>query len=286
MELALGTVQFGMAYGIAGRGSPVPESEVREILETACAAGIRLLDTAASYGDIEARLVRLCSGMPFQVISKIPALDRMSAGISAAELASDAAARSRDRLGGMLAGMLFHRAEDLLCDEGPGIWESVRRVLGSDVRLGVSCYAPEEACAIRARLPLSIAQLPGNALDQRIGNDDVIAQLERVELYVRSVFLQGLLLMPLEEAIRKVPAAAMPLRAWQRWCRSSGMSPLEGALAVAKSLSPVKYLIIGVDSVRQLDQIVSAWRSTTPATVAELACADPNVFDPRRWSVP
>ena len=62
MKLALGTVQFGLAYGITGRGAVVPEQEVREILVAAADQGVSVLDTAVAYGDIEPRLAGLCAG--------------------------------------------------------------------------------------------------------------------------------------------------------------------------------------------------------------------------------
>ena len=74
VELALGTVQFGLTYGVAGRGEPVPEREIKDILALAWRAGVRTLDTASAYGDIEERLGGLMRDRAFKVTSKIPAL--------------------------------------------------------------------------------------------------------------------------------------------------------------------------------------------------------------------
>ena len=83
-RLALGTVQFGLAYGLAGNAAPMSDADAREVLVAASAAGIDRLDTAAAYGDIEQRLGRLVGDLPFGVVSEFPALP---AGMSAAELA-------------------------------------------------------------------------------------------------------------------------------------------------------------------------------------------------------
>lgn len=286
MELALGTVQFGLAYGIAGRNELVPESEVREILEYASGAGIRLLDTAPGYGDIEVRLRRLCEGLGFKCVSKIPAIDPLFAPADAMRFVVDTISRSQDRLGEMLDTVLFHRPADLAGAAGGDIWEAASSAAAkTGVRLGISSYAPEEISALQARYAVRVVQAPGNAFDQRIHSAVRSDQIGKAELHLRSVFLQGLLLMPYELAVRKVPAAAEPLAAWHAWCAERGFSPLVGALGTAKANTRVRCVIVGVDSVAQLKAIVSAWNDARPMTDAALACTNPNVIDPRCWKV-
>lgn len=284
MELALGTVQFGLPYGIAGRGEPVPESEVRAILEEASYRGIRLLDTAASYGDIETRLRDLCGGLEFRCISKIPAVELEAVSLDAGRFAVEAFRRTQDRLGGMLESVLFHRATDLVGAKGREIWDTVCDIANeSGIRLGVSCYAPEEIGAIQSQFPIEVAQVPGSAFDQRLRSAAQASGFGSIELHLRSVFLQGLLLMPYEAAIRRLPAATKPLLAWHAWCADRGFTPLVGALAIAKGTFGVKYVIVGVDSLTQLKAIISAWDSA-PAVVDEtFASADLELIDPRRW---
>lgn len=284
MELALGTVQFGLPYGVAGRTEPVTEAEVRAILEHASFSGIRLLDTAVSYGDIEERLPRLCSGLNFGVVSKIPAMKAHAAVTGQAQFAVDAIRRSQDRLGGMLEAMLFHRTDELLAEGGDDVWDATCSFANdAGLRLGVSCYGPEEVRSIQARFAVLIAQVPANAFDQRLHASAMSTDLKHVELHMRSVFLQGLLLMPYEEAIRKVPAAAKPMAMWRTWCKNRGFSPLVGALAIAKGIPGVKYVVVGVDSVVQLKEIVSAWHGAPVVVDAAVACSDPELIDPRRW---
>ena len=100
MEPAPGTVPFGLQYGIAGRGSAVPADEARIILRRAHDLGIRVLDTAAAYGDIEERLRDLMDGLDFRVLSKLPPRPESVVGASAtARWAGEQVRRSRERLG-------------------------------------------------------------------------------------------------------------------------------------------------------------------------------------------
>ncbi len=150
-ELALGTVQLGLPYGIAGRGVRVSDDEARSILAAAHERGVRMLDTAAAYGDIEERLVGLFPpGRAFEVTSKIAPLPQEYTKVGADEraLAAHVVAcidRSAQRLQGHLKTLLFHRAEDLDSPAGGMIWKAAHertRALG--VRLGVSLYEPDD----------------------------------------------------------------------------------------------------------------------------------------------
>lgn len=282
MELGLGTVQFGLAYGVAGRSSPVPEREVRDILACAAERGVRLLDTAPAYGDVEARLSALMRPGTFQVVSKI---QPMPPGLTPSALqawAREEVARSLQRIGpAAVRALLFHRSDDLLAPQGEALWEACARAAGAHgIALGVSCYAPESLTLLQARFPIGIAQLPGNALDQRLAQRPPPA----AEVHLRSVFLQGLLLMDEDRARARLPAAANALRRWHAWCEVQGLAPLEAALGCVKANGAASVCLVGADSLRQFQATADAWDRATPRCEAALQETDPLIIDPRTWT--
>ena len=284
MELVLGTVQFGLRYGAAGRGEPVPELEVRQILRRAAELGVRLLDTAAAYGDIEERLSRLIGDLPLRVVSKFPPL---ASGIQPTGLASWMEAQWRcrlERLGDRLAAVLFHRADDLLGPSADGLWSALedwRGRSGSGVAIGASVYRVAELRALQARFPIDIVQAPGNALDQSLTS--LPAQEAPASLHVRSAFLQGLLLMSERAASHRVPAAASALTRWHQWCQRHDLEPLEAALSFVKAIPGATHCVVGVDRLEQLESIAAAWDRARPVAAPELATEDADVIDPRIW---
>jgi aryl-alcohol dehydrogenase-like predicted oxidoreductase len=285
MQLALGTVQFGIAYGIAGRGEPVPEAEVRAILEDAAAQGVTMLDTAAAYGDIEPRLARLAAGLPLRIVSKIPALNESMDPAAAAQAALTAARQSHQRLGPALCGLMMHRAQDLQGARGEAVWGALAPWARNEgIVLGASCYAPAEAASLAAKPGIALCQLPGNALDQRIAQPYRAEALRGVEVHLRSAFLQGLLLMPRSQASSSLPTAAAALARWHAWADKRGLSPLEAALSVVKSFSVVSSVVVGVDSLYQWRAIAVAWRSTRAVAAPELATNKIRIIDPRHWA--
>jgi hypothetical protein len=284
MQLALGTVQFGLAYGIVGRGEAVPEKEVRAILEDAVARGTRTLDTAAGYGDIEIRLGILCADLPVKIVSKFPAIPDELTPDQAAAFALESARRSRERLGGALRGLMAHRAQDLLGDRGNAVWPALERWARSEgITLGASCYSPEEAADLIRLRAIGMAQLPGNTLDQRIACAGVPLTLQGCEIHLRSAFLQGLLLMPLQRGAECLPSAADALRRWHAWTARKGLKPIEAALGIVKSFACVSTVVVGTDSLEQWRAISEAWESTSAISAPELATDEASVIDPRLW---
>lgn len=281
IELALGTVQFGLKYGVAGRGEPIPDSEIRQILERAWMLGIRTLDTASAYGDIETRLHALIGDYPFSVVSKIASIPRGLGEKATEDFVAQAIQKTRARLGERVTALLFHCAEDLLGDQGELIWKTATDALDqTTIRLGVSCYSPMEVLALSARYSIHIVQLPGNALDQRLNAVEVPTT---IELHLRSIFLQGLLLLSLEEVRKKRPQAIEPLLGWKKWCNQHGLDSLRACLSVVKSLSNIRYCVVGIDRLAHLDEIAEAWSSTSAIEAPELAINQLDIIDPRRW---
>ena len=117
-KLILGTVQFGLNYGIANSEGKPDLSKVRSILRRAVDHGIRVLDTAAAYGDSETVIGTLLGEDPalkrhFQVVSKIPPLPKDASPEQLRSFIGNSVDTSLRRLGlDSLYGILFHREED------------------------------------------------------------------------------------------------------------------------------------------------------------------------------
>ncbi|MDF1827352.1 MAG: aldo/keto reductase [Legionellaceae bacterium] len=285
IELALGTAQFGMKYGIVGRGEVVPINEVQQILAKAWELGLRTIDTAPVYGEIEAHLAPLLDDYAYRVVSKISALPESVDLKRVEHIVSESIQKTRDRLGDSLTTLLFHHADDLLGKSGDLIWKTATRLIeGSDIQLGVSCYSPEELLELRHRFNVNVAQLPGNALDQRLRT---VNGLENIEIHLRSVFLQGALLREPNKVVQALPKQTLEaLRLWQKWCANQCIPALQGALSMAKSLPGVRYCIVGVDNLAQLEEICEAWSYAEAITSYPPSINNPEIIDPRYWLKP
>lgn len=285
MKIALGTVQFGMNYGIANRTGQVPKSAIASILARAQAAGIDTLDTAIAYGDSETRLGE-CGVQKFRVFTKLPKLDYAS---DMRRLVLESAERLRIE---RLAGLFLHRSSDLGDTGGPDPNQLYSGLLelkteGIAEKVGVSIYDPSELDAIFDRFPVDVVQAPYNVLDRRIETSGWLSRLSRagVEVHCRSAFLQGLLLMKPEARPPHFDRWSGLLAAWDQWLGESGQDALRAALGFACANPLVDRVVVGVDGAAQLDEILAAADAPYSAPPPGLSTDDLELINPARWKL-
>ena len=286
MKLALGTVQFGQNYGIANQTGQVSPAETKAILELATAHRINMLDTATSYGDSELRLGAI--GIPnWQVVSKLPAVPDGCADI--AGWVTDSANASLRRLGlQSLHGLLLHRPQQLLDADGDQIFLALQnlKTMGLVQKIGVSIYDPAELEALCPRFEFDIVQAPFNLLDRRMINSGWMSRLASggTELHARSIFLQGLLLMTPSERPSKFNRWQQLWSAYSEWLRSHEITPLQACVRYSLSFAEITKVIVGVDTARQLREIVEATGGSIPVLPGILQVQDCDLINPSRWA--
>jgi aryl-alcohol dehydrogenase-like predicted oxidoreductase len=129
-------------------------------------------------------------------------------------------------------------------------------------------------------------QSPFNIVDRRLAESGWLHRLNEsgTEVHVRSIFLQGLLLMP---------AAARPAKfrqwqplwdSWHRWLQETRQTPVQACLGFALSPPEVARIVVGVDSLPQLQEILRAVDAPCTAAPRALMSDDPNLINPSRWS--
>ncbi len=286
MKLALGTVQFGLAYGVANQGGQVPAEEVGAIVRHAQSIGIDTLDTAIGYGESERRLGEV-GVIGWQVISKVPAIPEGCPDVLQWMTASVHA--SLERLGvSTLYGLLLHKPDQLLSAAGPELYAALLSLRNQGLvrKIGVSIYAPPELDALCGPFQFDLVQAPFNLLDRRLIVSGWLSRLADagIEVHARSVFLQGLLLMPDD---RRPPWFDRWAPLWASlagWLRESGQTPLEACLRDALSIKAISKVVVGVDSLGQLQGIVAAADGAAPVLPDALRTSDADLLNPARWS--
>jgi aryl-alcohol dehydrogenase-like predicted oxidoreductase len=290
-KLGLGTVQFGLSYGITNERGRVSEPEVERIVAAALDAGIALFDTAPAYGDSEVILGRLLERQPdARIVSKLPPAG--GERIDEAEIGRwrIAVERSLARLRrGSIDALLLHRPDDLRKPGAERLAAFLAELKHAGVvdKVGVSAYSRAQLDLAQAAMPLDAVQVPVNLMDQRLLRDGTLARLRRrqVEIHARSAFLQGALLA--EPA--SLPSHFAPhfdrLRAVGAVAERSGLSRLTLCLRFVLEQPDVDSVIVGVTSAAELRQIIAAAADARPLPegLAALAGDDPTLLDPSLW---
>ena len=152
-------------------------------------------------------------------------------------------------------------------------------------KIGVSIYQPEELDSLCEVMELDIVQAPLNVLDRRLIDSGWLAKLKakNIEVHVRSVFMQGLLLMP--AALR--PAKFMRWQKlwaeWDDWLASNRLDPVAACLDFVLSEPSVDKLVVGVENAAQLESIIKASVIKSPKIPASISSLDIDLLNPTRW---
>jgi len=288
-RIGLGTVQFGLDYGISNPEGRTPPAEVERILSLARNRGITVLDTAPAYGESE----RVLGTFPlreqgFKVVTKTPIFGS-GTGENLARCLYEGLEASLSKLGITRAyALLFHRAADLTGGHGSVLVEEARscRDKGLVEKIGVSVYTADEIDAVMDRLEPDLVQLPLSVFDQRLLQSGHLDSLRSagVEIHIRSVFLQGLLLMDPGRLPPGLAGARAALEAFHAYARGQSRTPLEAALGFALGLGETDTVICGVNSSGQLEEICSGASPLPWEDFHEFALADASILNPSQWS--
>ncbi|HEX4181438.1 MAG TPA: aldo/keto reductase [Caulobacteraceae bacterium] len=282
-KLGLGSAQFKLDGAVTGRGRSA-EAEIGEILAIAARSGLRVLDAATASGRGESVIgERMPKPCPFRVVVKTGRIDR------GADYVDAEARASLRRLGLAKAdAIVVQIAGDLLGPHGPDAWSRLLRLRDEGLfeHVGVSVYASDDPLGLIRRFKPDIIQAPASLLDQRLLVDGTLAEATElgVEVQIRSIFLQGMLFLPLDRMPGPMKGAASRLSRVRRMIAEGRSDPLQAALGFALSRPEAASVIVGVTSAAELQAIVAAALSPPPDLDWEdMALDDPAALDPHRW---
>ena len=254
-ELALGTAQFGMDYGINNDRGKIPQTEVCKILKFAKENYISLLDTAYLYGESE-RVIGDCLKqlkLNFKIVTKIPYVENL-------ESAKEVIKTSLKRLGKeKIYGCLIHNFHNYL--KHPKIWNYLLEIKNQGLieKIGFSLYHPSEIeFLLKEKVRPQILQIPLSIFDQRFL--PLLPHLKKlnVEIHVRSIFLQGLVFKKPEDLPLYFKPIIKNLAEINRLSEQEEI-PLHALfLNFVFSIKEVDYIVIGVDGISHLSQQIEA----------------------------
>lgn len=244
-KLVLGTVQFGLQYGVNSAGRP-SEDAVKDILREASKGGITTLDTSSAYGNSEEILGEcVTSDECFNIISKYPKGEK-----SVSELFNG----SLKRLGvNKLYGYLLHHFE--VYKNNPKVWDEflVLKESGKVQKIGFSLYTPDELeFILKNGSPFDLIQVPFNIFDKKFLPYMKELHDKGVEIHVRSTFLQGLFFKDRNALSEKLKPMKKYLLQLDEFSKESGLNISEIALNYNLQNPYIDGVLIGVDNVEQL----------------------------------
>lgn len=290
-KLGLGTVQWGMSYGIANTSGKPAASDVGNMLQLACESGIRTLDTAYAYGDAEKIIGEQDELInEFQLVTKTKPIQLQDAVEFNVDSLHEGFYESLNNLHlTQVYAVLFHDANILLSQQGSKLWSVLDsiKVQGKINKIGVSVYDPGQLEKIIDFFPIDIVQLPFNVYDQRFSQSGLLQQLnnKKIEVHTRSSFLQGILPMSPGQLPNNMHSIRNHHADFHNKCFEMGVSPIEASLGFSLSQSGIDKVLVGCETIDQLKGIIAAAESGVNCFTEfkSFALNDELIINPSLW---
>lgn len=274
-KIVLGTVQFGLQYGVNSAGRPSQDA-VKSILTAAAQGGICTIDTSSAYGNAEEILGEsLVAPDVFNIISKYP-----KGEISVAEMFNNSLNHLRVK---QLYGYLLHHFE--VYKNNLAIWDDfvALKESGKVKKIGFSLYSPEELeLILKNGSPFDLIQIPFNIFDRKFLPYMKELHEKGVEIHVRSTFLQGLFF----KDRNALPERLIPLRPYllqlDEFSKESGLCISEMALNYNLQNPYIDGVLIGVDNIEQLQTNFASVKDT-PVDI-EINVKEQELLNPVNWN--
>ena len=251
--IALGTAQFGMNYGINNKNGKLAKKNIFELLDIAYDNNIINIDTANTYGDSEKLIgeyIEKNKQKKFKIISKISSKDNTLIY----QLRETLKRLKTNKIHTLLFHSLdvfkyFEREIDSFCLLYKGIYFD---------ELGVSVYTNEEISYLLLEKKIDRIQLPFNLFDNFRHRGHIFALLKKnkIKIDVRSIYLQGLFFMELENLPHYLSPLRICLEDLQKLSKETGISLKKLAFGYVNSFDIIDRIIVGVDSLKQLNELI------------------------------
>lgn len=250
-KLILGSVQFGLNYGINNTSGKPSFKEVNKILEFALSKGIRTIDTAFVYGDAIEKIGLFIKRHPGEI--SINSKFHMAYG---AKSITNQLHESLKKLNVDFVNTYFYHNFDDVRNFPDGILELCElKRRGLIKYIGVSIYNNEDFLSLISLKEIDVIQLPFNLLDNSSQRGHLIkqAKAEKKSIQVRSVFLQGLFFKPFDEFPENLKQLIAPIQQLHVLTKRFNVSMNQLALSYALSKEYIDGVVLGVDNVQQLE---------------------------------
>ena len=279
-KLALGTAQFGLDYGVTNSEGKVQVEEVELILGCAKENSINTLDTAASYGNSEEVLGSIGIS-DFQIITKtIPLKNGVDEVIKHFQQSLTFLNKSS------VNGLLIHNINEIEHKNFNTLFKELTELKRQGLvnKIGFSIYTPEQVDFLLKNFDFDLIQVPFNIFDNRLIQGGQLQALNNkgIEVHARSVFLQGVLL-DFNNLSNYFSPWKKEFSIYQETVKDNGLSLLECALNFVLNIREIDKVLVGVNSERQLKEIVQAVKRRS--NLSAYPINDINLLNPSLWKI-
>ena len=284
-KIILGSAQFGDRYGISKDKNIIKKREAKNILKFSQKNNIICLDTADRYkGSI--KILHKQNLKEWKISLKISS--ETISKLNTKKKFNNFFFKNLKKLNQKkFEYFLFHESQDLLTSKGEKVYEylTILQKKGFINKIGVSAYSLNEMKKIIKNYKINVVQVPYNIFDQRLKESNLINTLKNmnIELHVRSIFLQGLLLLKKNKIPKKFLKWQDKFNLWYKFLKKNKTTALSECLNFVFSNKDIDKIVIGINSIDHLKEIVLLKKNFVKRNFETFKSKDVNLIDPRKW---
>ena len=261
MKLSIGTAQFGEDYGISNNRKGIPNNEIKEIFDVCHDQKISIFDSALLYkNSIKKIKINILKKNKFEIICKVLIKDKNKKKSFYSNVHFGI-----NQLKGQKTSILVHDSNEFLLLSKINQKKIINflenlKLENKIHRYGFSVYNLKEAIFLMKNYNFNILQVPINIFNHEFINKKFIKliKLKKIELHVRSIFLQGIIF--LNKILIKKKLKVLPSKINKFLLDfKNDEEKIYQCLHFIKQLKFVDKIIVGVSSKNELLQILKIY---------------------------
>ena len=285
-KIIVGSANFNQKYGV--KKNFIKKNEIKKLFNLAAKNKIKVIDTSPLYKESE-KIIGQINNNRFKVISKIP---KKPKNIKKKEIVDWLKKSAINSLANLkikkFECLLLQDANSLLSKNGKEIYKGMRSIKKSEItsKIGISIYDFKTLGQIINRFKFDLVQAPLNIFDQRLIETGWLNKLKKrkIEVHVRSIFLQGILLLGRDQLPKKIKKFDRDWIKWENWLKLKNLKALQACSLFIFNQNKLDGVVIGFNNQNQLNQILKIQKMKNFVSEFDLNIKNNKLKDPRKWA--
>ena len=287
-KIVIGTANFNQFYGISK--SKLQRNVIKKkIFPLLKKNKIKFIDTAIDY-KISENIINSYNFSKLKIFSKIK-LPNTGKKIYIKKIPRLVEKEKKKFKVRKLEGLLIHDLNDIKSKKyGEDFLNQLKLLKSNKVisKIGISLYSPKDLRFVLKKFIPEIIQIPFNVFDQRLLKSSELKYIKknRINLQVRSIFLQGMLLKS-DKKIQKTlinNRLKAKIIKFRKWCNKKKISPVYACINFLKDYKFINNVVVGFDNAQQLDEIIKVFKKTKKRyNYKKFSSNNKFYIDPRKW---
>ena len=278
-KIIIGTTQFGLPYGISNTKGITNKSSINKILNLSRKKKIRNLYTSNYYGKAN-KVLGKNNLKKFNIILKFKENDFLKKNIINEIKKSSKVLRMK------ISVVIVDKFESIPKEKAKKIYKHLQDLKRKKLinKFGFSIYSFKNLKKICTKFKPDIIQCPYNIIDRRIEKNNYpnFFQKKKIEVHIRSIFLQGLLLMD----FKKIPKKFYPWKKfffiWHNWIKKENITAVNACYSFVSKSKFISKILIGVNNFSQFEEIINI-KVKKKLRFPKISSQSENLINPNNW---